>query len=592
MPNRFTDIEKSIYHESVEPYVYEENGQLVVRLRLLTGTDVTVDVLHYDKFAVEEPKQVTPAVHYSYALPAHELFQAKLSCATKRFKYVFRITLNNEVRYYSRGGLTEFEPVSDEYPFEVPYLGERDRFSPPTWAIGAKYYQVFPDRYYREPEAPADGPLVGWDAEPTPRNFFGGTLRGIRAKVDYLADLGIDVLYMTPIFKAPSNHKYDTADYMMVDPHFGDLTDVKDLVAACHDRGIRVVLDAVFNHMGALNPIFQDLLKNGTDSPYADWIYAESWPLSMESKNYETFGYVAAMPKWRTANPLVEDYLCRVGEYWIRETQIDGWRLDVSDEVEHRFWRHFRDRVKAINPESLICGEVWQMAMPWLRGDEFDSVMNYPFATALNNWIAKRSINAREFAQKIEEIRSHYPEPVLRTLWNLLDSHDTARLITLCEGDLSRAKLASFVQYTFIGAPMVYYGDEVGMQGANDPLCRAGMVWDHELQDQEMLAHYKRLIQLRKDYPVLTRGDFRPVFMGLSTDLYAFIRTLPGEGSEPIVCLINSGQAPIRIGLDDPMLPGGSYLSLYGPRESDSFHFGEKLIIPKESALLMLRIGD
>ncbi len=593
--DNFERIACSAWHESVEPFAYADDGALVVRLRLAISAARAVHVVHYDKFLPDATLQTDHAERFAQDGPLHELFQARLTRTSKRFRYYFRIATAQAVYFYSRAGVHSAPPQQAD-AFEVPYLGERDRFAPPLWTKGAVYYQVFPDRFARGAQredytslAGTDGDvaLAKWDDAPTGANFFGGTLRGITENLDHLSQLGVDVLYMTPIFAAPSNHKYDTTDYFKIDPAFGSLEDLRTLTAACRERGIRVVLDAVFNHMGADHPIFRDILEHGQESAYSEWIYPASWPLSADDRNYETFGYVANMPKWRTAHPEVVDYLTSVGLYWINEAGIDGWRLDVSDEVEHRFWQHFRAAVKARKPDALICGEIWQLATPWLRGDQFDAVMNYPLGEAILSWIARRDTDADGFHLAVERIRAAYPEPVLPVLWTLLDSHDTPRLLTVCAGDRERAMLAGFLQFTCPGAPVLYYGDEVGMAGGPDPLCRAGMVWDSERQNAEMLEHYRRLTALRARFPSLRTGDMRPVFQGHSRHLYGFVRRAP-EGGQLALCLVNNGPRPLRLRLRDSLLPRGAYRVVHGPGEGERYQSGQALTVPRRSGLLLI----
>lgn len=581
-------VHLSACHESVEPFAYADGDDLVVRLRLAAGAARRVTVHHCDKFAPGETETRVDADRFARSGPDHILYQARLVRDTKRFKYFFHVRVPDGSQYVSRLGVTETRPGWDD-AFEVPYLGERDRFAPPDWTRGPVYYQIFPDRFYRlsQGQTGDSQELADWHSVPTPTAVFGGNLGGIVEKLDHLAALGVEALYMTPIFTAPSNHKYDTADYFQIDPGFGTLEDLRALVAGCHARGIRVVLDAVFNHMGAQHPVFQDLLVRGEESPYRDWIHAKSWPLSKAARNYETFGRVADMPKWRTAHPEVEDYLCRVGEYWLREANIDGWRLDVSDEVEHRFWRHFRDRVKAVRDDALVCGEIWQVATPWLRGDEFDAVMNYPLGRAILDWIARGCADARVFAARVETIRTLYPEPVLHTLWNVVDSHDTPRLLTECGRDVRRAKLASFLQFTLPGSPLLYYGDEYGMEGGGDPLCRGGMMWEHTRQNRDLFDHYRALIALRKDWSALRAGDLRPLSTGKRRQLYAYVRR--PKRAAAVACYVNNGRRPVRICMKDRQLPAGTYRVAYGQEAGAVIRTGDTLTVAPVDAVLLVQ---
>ena len=220
-----------------------------------------------------------------------------------------------------------------------------------------------------------------------------GTLKESLNILDYLEELGINGIYFTPIFHAYSNHKYDTIDYREIDPQFGTKETLKTLIEECHKRNIRVMLDAVFNHSGYYFLPFQDLLEKGEKSKYKDWFHPHSFPLKGgERPNYETFGFFESMPKLNTANPEVKKYLLEVSAYWIEEFDIDGWRLDVANEVDQPFWREFRKTVKNIKPDLYILGEIWHDSMPWLRGDQFDAVMNYPFTNHVFRLVASQTI--------------------------------------------------------------------------------------------------------------------------------------------------------------------------------------------------------
>ncbi|GAA1378361.1 hypothetical protein GCM10009597_28200 [Peribacillus frigoritolerans] len=342
-------------------------------------------------------------------------------------------------------------------------------------------------------------------------NFFGGDFEGIIEHLDYLENLGINGIYFTPIFHAYSNHKYDTIDYRSIDPQFGTKETLKTLIAECHKRNIRVMLDAVFNHSGYYFPPFQDLLEKGEKSKYKDWFHPHSFPLKGgERPNYETFGFFESMPKLNTANPEVKEYLLEVSAYWIKEFDIDAWRLDVANEVDQPFWREFRTTVKNIKPDLYILGEIWHDSMPWLRGDQFDAVMNYPFTNQVFRLVASQTINAREFTEEMTAIYHSYPTNVFDVTFNLLGSHDTPRIFTDCGEDLARAKLIHAILLTFNGSPCIYYGDEIGLTGGMDPGCRKCMVWEEEKQNTELLNEIKALIHLRKEERLLANdGEFK-----------------------------------------------------------------------------------
>ncbi|MDF2648926.1 MAG: alpha-glycosidase [Paenibacillus sp.] len=240
---------------------------------------------------------------------------------------------------------------------------------------------------------------------------------------------------------------------MKVDPQFGNNETLKKLVDACHARGIRVLLDAVFNHCGKTFAPFLDVLEHGALSVYADWFHIRKFPLQVEEgiPTYDTFAFEPTMPKLNTENPEVQEYLLQVAEYWVKEIGIDGWRLDVANEVDHRFWRLFRDRVRAVNPDAYILGEIWHDSMMWLLGDQFDAVMNYPLTYAILDFVNTDQLDGNGFANTVGALLASYPQQVNEVAFNLLGSHDTRRLLTLCEDNKDRMKLASLLQFAMPG---------------------------------------------------------------------------------------------------------------------------------------------
>ena len=364
-------------------------------------------------------------------------------------------------------------------------------------------------------------------------------------KLDYLMDLGVNTIYLTPIFKAASNHKYNTYDYFQIDPQFGTLETLKELVEKAHCKKIKVILDAVFNHSGVDFHPFKDVIRNGEDSEYRHWFDIKSFPVEIRNDpDYATFGYYGYMPKLMTKNEEVKDYLINVAVYWIKEADIDGWRLDVADEIDHSFWRDFRKAVKEIKEDALIIGEVWYDSTSWLKGDQFDTVMNYEFHSVIEDFICNKSITGKEFGERMGFIRGLYKLPAYNTLWNLIDSHDTPRFLHSADGDIDSLKLAVLLQLTLPGAPMIYYGDEVGMTGGKDPECRRGMFWDKGRQNTDMLKFYKSLISLRKENNALSSGDFMTIYD--AEDIYGFRRTYD---SEIIDVYVNRGNSHFQLNL-------------------------------------------
>ena len=278
------------------------------------------------------------------------------------------------------------------------------------------FYQIFPERFANGDPSNDPPGAVPWDSMPTRENFFGGDLQGILDHIDYVVDLGVTALYLTPVFTARSNHKYDTCDYLSVDPAFGSTDLLRRLVDACHARGLRVVLDAVFNHCGDGFWAFQDVVAHGAASPYAGWFQDVSYPVQSEPPSYQTCGGAAFLPKLNLANREVRDYLLHVARYWIETCDIDGWRLDVPWKAPFDFWREFRTVVKAAKPDAYIVGETWRDTAHWLAGDTCDGIMNYPLRDCILDYCVRDTMDAEDFAHFAARLRAVHgrrrrPEP-------------------------------------------------------------------------------------------------------------------------------------------------------------------------------------
>ena len=435
----------------------------------------------------------------------------------------------------------------------------------PDWVKHAVFYQIFPDRFAKSDRVEKPSNIEPWDSDPTAHGYKGGDLLGVVDRLEYLQDLGITAIYFNPIFQSASNHRYHTHDYYQVDPLLGGNDAFDEMLAACHARGIRVVLDGVFNHASRGFFPFNDILENGAASPWVDWFTFTDHPANAyhhdEPPGYEAWIGLHALPKINTDHPMAREYLMRVGEYWARKG-IDGWRLDVPEEITTPgFWEEFRTRVKAINPECYIVGEIWHEARAWLRGDQFDAVMNYPFTEAaiafscrdrvVKETVVGRSyapwpgIDGRTYAEQIDAVLALYPWQIQLAQLNLLDSHDTSRFLSISGGDVDSLKLAALLMFTFPGAPCVYYGDEIGLDGAlpEDRWVRKSFPWDHESRwDTDLLAFFKRVIALRQDHEALRIGDYRGVHA--AGDTYAALRSLR---STHLLMAVNTGDVPQEI---------------------------------------------
>ncbi|UHA74964.1 alpha-glycosidase [Paenibacillus sp. 481] len=502
---------EAIYHRSKQNGSYAYDRETVhIRIRTKKDDVTAVDVIAVDKYAFQRTTVSVPMRKFtSDAL--FDYWEAAYKPPYRRLRYAFRLEDAQEQWYLTERGFRKELPEHYFESFEFPYLNGVDVFEPPTWVKEAVFYQIFPERFANGDKQNDPPNVQPWGGEPKPDNFFGGDLEGVIQHLDHLSELGITAIYFTPVFEATTNHKYDTRDYKKVDPHFGSNEKLKELVAACHARGIRVLLDAVFNHAGRTFPPFVDVLEHGEQSAYKDWFYVHDYPLRVEDgiPTYETFAFEPIMPKLNTEHPEVKQYLLDAARYWIEEVGIDGWRLDVANEVDHQFWREFRQVVKQANPEAYILGEIWHDSMAWLQGDQFDAVMNYPLTDAMLDFFAKETVDAAEFSSLVGTQLAYYPQQATEVAFNLLDSHDTPRLLTQCGGDKRRMKLATLFQFTHPGVPCVYYGNEIGIEGEGDPDCRRCMEWDEEKQDRELFNFYRDVIALRRKHAALRSVGIR-----------------------------------------------------------------------------------
>jgi glycosidase len=434
------------------------------------------------------------------------------------------------------------------------------------WTEGAVIYQIFPDRFFDGDPANNAPNTQPWGTRPTGGNRMGGDLKGITAKMDYLHSLGINALYLNPIFVSGSNHGYNTFDYHTVDPRFGTNDDLKDMVKTAHSKGIKVVLDGVFNHSGTQFFAFQDLLKNQEASKYKDWFFVLGWPVKVGARprSYRTFADVQSMPKLNTENPEMSIYLQDVGTRWIKFADIDGWRLDAADEVSHVFWKKYRKAVKAAKPDAFIMGEEWGDAHSWLQGDEHDSVMNYPWRKATLDFFTKDDETPAAFETELAKIRDMYSPALVNSVFNLLDSHDTERVTTILKPHPGRLPQAVVFQLTYPGMPSIYYGDEIGLEGGRDPDDRRCMIWDESKWDTSLLGLYKQLIALRNDSAALKTGSYQ-VVKGAPAGVLAFKRV---QGKEQVTVFIHKGPGYASCHLPPGQMKIGFHAEIQGPTVS------------------------
>ena len=481
------------------------NGQMHLRFRVQKGMIQSAKLVYncdknkWHEFRNEAEMEITSTdselEYYSVSVPLTDT----------RFSYIFELNCKDgKIRYLSEEGLTDSYDHTLGYFSFFQYTSQFacDTMAVPEWVKTATCYQIFPERF-AVGSSDKDLSYVNtkWGVKPTPKSYYGGDLIGIREHLDYLVDLGANVLYMTPVFCSPTNHKYEITDYENVDPAFGGNEALKALIEDAHKLGIRVMLDGVFNHCSCRHPFFLDAQKNGKKSPYYDWFF---WK---EDGSYLTFGSVKTMPKLNTGNPEVIKYFSDVAVMWMRDYGADGWRLDVSDEISHKFLRAFRDVVIAQNPDAIIIGEDWHRAVRYLNGDEYDGIMNYGVTKACLDLLAFNTIDSKAFRDRIVRLYHTYSIAANQKMLNLLGSHDTDRFLTRVKGDAQRFRTAAAIMFFYPGIPCVYYGDEIGMEGGYDPDCRRTFRWNEDSWDKETRNLIKKLMMLKKE-PALSDGTF------------------------------------------------------------------------------------
>ncbi len=457
----------------------------------------------------------------------------------------------------------------------------------PAWVRDAIFYQVFPDRFAASSRVVKPGPLEPWDTPPTVRGFKGGDLLGIVEHLDYLAELGVNALYLTPIFASASNHRYHTYDYLAVDPLLGGDAALRELLDSAHEREMRVILDGVFNHTGRGFWPFHHVLETGADSPYRRWFHLDDAAVDAgrpllaypptgtpaSALGYEAWWGLPALPKLNTDEPAVREYLFGVAEHWLR-FGVDGWRLDVPAEIDDEaFWQEFRIRCRAVRSDAYLVGEIWHLAPDWLLGDRFDALMNYPLAEAILGYVGAGALNnavvlahheyagsviprdGAAFGRRLRELLAAYDPATTAVQLNLLGSHDAPRLRTVVGDDVARVRLATLLQATLPGAPCIYYGDEVGLSGGNDPENRGAFPWDETRWEPGLHDTVRALLRLRTAEPALRDGPLTVV--GSADTAVAFER---GSGPARFVVVVNPGPAAVRLPLafaDAPTGHGG-----------------------------------
>jgi len=531
---------EAILHIPMSEYAHAVSEKKVIfRLRAAKG-DLKKCTLYYgDRACRQNPIIFSPekmSIKYDDFL--FEFWEAEFDALYRRICYYFELDDGYIKTFYYADFFSDIlQPERSEY-YQLPYIHRNDIAAAPDWIKDAVIYNIFPDSFatgYRFiSRKPAE---KKWNGEIS-RGKNGGTIQGIIKNTDYLRKLGINCIYINPMFAAGHYHKYDLLDYFNVDPCFGTNSDFSELVKILHNNDIRVIVDGVFNHCGWRFFAFNDVVKNGENSKYKNWFYRLEYPVIRpdngdEIPAYECFAYERLMPKLNTANPEVIKYFCDVCRHWLNEYDIDGWRLDVADETDVGFWRMFKKAALEAKPDVFLIGEIWTNANYWLDGSMFHSAMNYDFRKHCREFFAKGTISAQEFNARLTNMLTRYRRNLVYSQLNLLDSHDVSRFLSLCGGDKKRFKLTVLFQMCFVGVPGIFYGNEQGISGISEDEYRQPMIWGG---DEELFLFFRDVIKLRRENIPLSRGDFKTLYA--NDKLFVFKRTYE---EKTVTVAINAG---------------------------------------------------
>ena len=532
--------------------------------------------------------------------------------------YSFHFKLENgQVYYFGGRGMTHVV----ETRFELD-LEQRRPVLTPKWAQHAAMYQIFPERFRNgDLNLPKNAARThAWGSQPEPGMFMGGDLVGITQKIDYIQNLGIRTIYLNPIFQSVSNHKYDSTDFYAVDAAFGGNQALRDLVSAAHERDMKVVLDASFNHAHPTFFAFQNVIKHGRESEYWDWFTIYDWPISIEYRphamtaeqaksegyqkyieylleieqhanipfikkdddgpmfnpNYMAWYDVINMPKLNQNNAACRRYFLDVATHWLTEYDVDGWRMDVAQFVPDSFWHDFYQACKAAKPDCYLFAEIWGDTSHWLQGEMFDSTMNYLFRDLAIEFFAEESLSPADLRDGLLRLDALYAPQITAVNQNLLSSHDVPRFLNLAGENRVKFALATVFQMALPGAPGIYYGDEVGMTGGGDPMNRRAFNWDDGSWDKEQHRLTQTLLQLREDHPALKGGRLS----GLATSECAFALGR-NDGKSNVVIAINRGTNVQTLAVE--AFGATKLFELGGPAEILS----DKISLAPQSAIIL-----
>lgn len=536
-------------HKMESPFVRWDRGSLRLRLQARKGDLSRAELIIK---GLQIPMARVDSDDY------YDWFQANVSWkqgATAH--YGFQVQSGQRTERFGPNGLES----SDDFFLSSNLTTPQDV---PEWPRSTIFYQIFPDRFANGNKANDPVGVMSWNGKPTYANYFGGDLAGVKSKIPYLKSLGIGAIYFNPMFKSPVNHGYETTDYHEIEPKFGSNAEFADLTRDLRRNGIRTVLDGVFNHTATDFAPFADIVRNGEKSRYTGWYKIYSYPVKVGNPpNYEAWFGFPSLPKVNYSSSEAFKYMLGVPIFWDKHADIAGWRLDAANEVVTPFWQQFRKTVKGLGRDRWIVGEVWGDGRQWLRGDQWDSIMGYQFRDAVLKFVASGSIPPSAYFKQLMRVNDSYSPEVSRNLMILLGSHDTPRILTLCQGRKDLAMMAATLQLTWVGTPSIYYGDEIGMEGGRDPENRRGMDWAAVNSSNPMLKHYRALVAARRSSRALQVGDPKLLLADDDRGVLAYARVLGAEEAivavnrakkDAILDLRVKGNGPMRNIFDNQVL--------------------------------------
>ena len=523
-----------------------------VQKAILMCSDPFINELTRKKSWYGKPYEMSPDLELEDCL----IWCACISPPFKRLQYYFRLFKgeNEFLLFDNKLCAPDEQENSSELYFKFPWINPSDVFSPPQWVRDTVWYQIMPDRFCRSARSGEVSYLVPWGRPSRKPHsaYYGGDLKGMTEKLPYLKELGIGGIYLTPVFLSGSYHRYNTFDYKKIDPLLGDENDMRNFVRTAHELGIKIMLDGVFNHCGSEFFAWKDVCANGRSSQYYDWFFINDEDFvksrfDTADGRYFTFSFWAGMPKLNTNYRGVIDYFIDICSYWIREWDIDGIRFDVGDEVSHTFLRELRKALKAIKNDIFLLGEMWFDAINWLSGTEYDSVMNYPMSSCINDFTRKPDITSEGFMYALNRCLLMYPENVTEVLFNFLDTHDTTRVSEECSGNTDLLIQRLTMLFTMPGTPCIYYGTEIALRGRDHSDNRSCMPWDKISQGcfDGILAEVRKLIDIRRSNRFISGTDFEFI-MHDEPRLLHYIRKDHKTDRKIGICL-NAGDSPADI---------------------------------------------